>query len=272
MFNYILLGLVQGVSEFLPVSSSGHLILLKSFLGIEQDIILDITLHLATLLAVVFFYRKKLLSLSLSILSLTLFLLRVQPLKRSNLSLEDSKNLKLVTYLIIGTIPAALIGYFYKDFFESLRSPIIVSIMLLLVALLMLFDYLRKNNSKKPFTYTNVLLIGLAQAFAIIPGTSRSGITITSASLMGIDKKEAADFTFLLSIPVILGAFIFKVTDISNFSYFLNPNIIVSFVVALVSGYLSIGLLINLLKKYGFLPFIIYRIALALIVLLPLYF
>ena len=259
MLSYILLGLIQGITEFLPVSSSGHLILFKDTLGLGQDIILDVTLHIATLTAVVIYYRKKLYSLTLSIFYLILLKLKVVPLKSANSLNKYKKDARFVSFLILATIPAALLGYFYNDFFESLRSPLIVATMLIVVALLMLYDHLRTSAKATHFSYKNAILVGLAQAVAIIPGTSRSGITITLASLLGIKKEEAADFTFMLSIPVILGAFLFKISDISSFSVFFNTRVIVSFLTALLSGYFSIGLLINILKKYGFMPFIIYR-------------
>lgn len=255
MFSYILLGIIQGITEFLPVSSSGHLIILKDFLGVEQSLVLDVTLHLATLIAVVIFYREKLISLLSSFLSATN-------------APEVKKDRKLVYYLIIATIPAAVMGFLFDDFFEQIRSSFVVSIMLILVSLLMLIDYLSKSSKKTTFNYKNSILIGFAQVLAMIPGTSRSGITIVTGSLLGIDKKEAADFTFLLSVPIIFGAFIFKIFDITDYSYFLNLNVILAFVAALVSGYFSIGLLLNLLKKYGFLPFIVYRLLLATVILL----
>lgn len=255
MFSYILLGIIQGITEFLPVSSSGHLIILKDFLGVEQSLVLDVTLHLATLIAVVIFYREKLISLLSSFLS-------------STPAPEVKKDKKLVYYLIVATIPAAVMGFLFDDFFEQIRSSFVVSIMLILVSLLMLIDYLSKSSKKTTFNYKNSILIGFAQVLAMIPGTSRSGITIVTGSLLGIDKKEAADFTFLLSVPIIFGAFIFKIFDITDYSYFLNLNVISAFVAALVSGYFSIGLLLNLLKKYGFLPFIVYRLLLATVILL----
>ena len=273
MLSYILLGLIQGITEFLPVSSSGHLILFKDFLGLNQDIVLDVSLHIATLLAVLFYYRKKLWSLTLSLLYQILLKLRVEPFERFNLfsnPIDSSKDVKFISFLILATIPAALIGYLYDDFLESLRYPVIVASMLLLVAFLMLYDYLKTKTKHTNFNYKNVVIIGLAQAVAIIPGTSRSGITITIASLLGIKKENAADFTFMLSIPVISGAFLFKIADVSDFSAFFNLNVVLAFTVALISGYFSIGLLINILKKYGFMPFIVYRILLALIVLIPL--
>jgi len=271
MLSYILLGLIQGITEFLPVSSRGHLILFKDTLGLRQDIILDVTLHIATLTAVVIYYRKKLYSLTLSIFYLILLKLKVVPLKSANSLNKYKKDARFVSFLILATIPAALLGYFYNDFFESLRSPLIVATMLIVVALLMLYDHLRTSAKATHFSYKNAILVGLAQAVAIIPGTSRSGITITLASLLGIKKEEAADFTFMLSIPVILGAFLFKISDISSFSVFFNTRVIVSFLTALLSGYFSIGLLINILKKYGFMPFIIYRIVLAGVVLVFLF-
>lgn len=260
------MGIIQGVTEFLPVSSSGHLIVFKNFLGIEQSLVLDVTLHLATLIAVVIYYRKKLADMFKSLLLWLAIVLKVQPLtpKVEPYSKED---LRTIFYLILGSIPAVLIGLTLNDLFESIRSSLVVAAMLIAVSVLMFIDYLKKPTKKSRINVKNSLLIGVAQVVALIPGTSRSGITIVTGSLLGISKKDAADFTFLLSIPVIFGAFILKFISVSDFSYFLNINVVLAFASALISGYFSIGLLLNLLQKYGFLPFIVYRILLAVVIL-----
>lgn len=264
MFDYIIIGIIQGVTEFLPISSSGHLILIRDFVDIPQDLALDTLLHLATLLAVVVFYRKKILKLFSALIN------TVKSGDIFNYKNYDTET-KMVLFLIVATIPTVLIGFTFKDFFENIRNEVVVAIMLFVGAAFMLLDVAldqrgRKHSKKIVFKYA--LGMGLAQPLALIPGTSRSGATIVTGSLMGFNKKQAADFSFLLSIPAILGAFIFQLKDIEGFSYFISVNIWVAFITSFFVGLLSIGFLLKVLNSKGFLPFAIYRILLAFLIIL----
>ena len=265
LIKYIILGIVQGVTEFLPISSSGHLIIFEKFLNIPQDLTLDVTLHLATLIAIVLYYRLYIFNILIDLKKDSKILFK-KKISFNNLS----QNTKIVFFILIASIPAVIFGALFSNFFESVRSVLVVAVMLIIVALFMLYEQFKKtdNSDLKALDWKKALVIGFAQSVALIPGTSRSGATITIASLLGIHKKDAADFSFLLSIPVVFGAFLLKVMDIKEVSYFLNPNLIISFFFSLISGYLSIKFLISLLKKYGFFPFIIYRILLATILLI----
>lgn len=261
LLNYVLLGFIQGVGEFLPISSSGHLIIVKYFVNIPDDIVLDVTLHLATLLAVIIFYKNDLITLSKSLINdlLNGF---------SNKRLVLSADTKFVFYIFIACIPTFFLGFIFKDYFESNRGINTVLFMLVTVSIFMLLDVLNFGLKNKVLDYRNSFIIGFLQTFALLPGASRSGITITTASLLGINKKDAARFSFLLSIPAILAAFILSILDVKDMTYFLNFDLIVAFFAAFISGLFSIKLLISVLTKFGFLPFIVYRILLVGFVIL----
>lgn len=264
MLDYIIIGILQGVTEFLPISSSGHLILIRDFVDIPQDLALDTLLHFATLLAVVFFYRAKILLLVKSVFTL------VKNKNVFNYSKYNSDS-KTVLYILVATIPTLLVGFLFKGFFEGIRNELVVAIMLFVGAVFMLLDVAldhRGNRKAKNLTFKSAMVMGLLQPLALIPGTSRSGATIVTGSLYGLDKQKAADFSFLLSIPAIFGAFALQVIDITDYSYFLNFNIWVAFITSFVTGVLSIGVLLKVLKKQGFLPFAIYRIILAFAIIL----
>jgi len=261
--QYLIVGIIQGITEFLPISSSGHLLIAEHFFNIPQDLVLDTSLHLATLLAVVLFYKNYLWQI------ITSFIADFAKHKANlnNYSYDAKKGL----YIIIATIPAAIAGFLFNDFFESIRDLKIVIIMLFLISFYMALTLVVKHSATAKFNLKNIILIGLAQALALVPGTSRSGITITTGMLLKISKKDAADFSFLLSIPAILGAFALSVFKNPNFSQFTNINVVIAFIAAFISGFFSIKLLLNILQKQGFLPFIIYRIALALILMLVIF-
>src|SRR3989344_1383992 len=236
IFWAILLGVIQGLTEFIPVSSSGHLVLAQQFIpGFSQPgILFDVVLHLATLIAVFYFFRKTILRLS--------------------------KNYLLL--LVVGTIPAAMIGFFFQNQLEAMfGSANTLGIELLITGLLnVLVD--KAKTDKKAITPSNSFAIGIAQAVAIIPGISRSGATIFTGVRLGIDRKKAAEFSFLLSIPAILGAnflqlFTHGLNGIQNPSFY-----IFGFIFALISGYLSIGvvykfLLGNNFKIFGYYCFLL---------------
>ena len=262
--GYILLGLVQGIGEFLPISSSGHLIIAKHFINVPNDIVLDVTLHLATLFAVIIYYKKDLVNLTKSAYADS-----IKSLKAKKVFI--SQDTKYVLYILVACVPTFTLGFLFKNYFENNRSLNTVLIMLVAVSIFMLFDVLSFGLKNKKLNYKNVFFIGFLQTFALIPGASRSGITITTASLLGIPKLEAARFSFLLSIPAILAAFTLSVVDIKDFNYFLNFNLVGAFIVAFLSGLLSIKILVNVLAKFGFLPFIVYRIFLVLAVIILIY-
>ncbi|MBI1857230.1 undecaprenyl-diphosphatase UppP [Candidatus Saccharibacteria bacterium] len=258
----IILGLVQGLTEFIPVSSSGHLVLMHQALGItENGLTFDVALHLGTLLALIIFFYKELWQLFQGILG--------------------KNNLKhLAWLLVLATVPAVIVGVLLESAAESaFRSVNLVAINLLLVAFIMLGAewyakrYRHKTKLEK-VTIGQAAGIGLAQAVAIIPGVSRSGSTITAGLFMGMDRVAATRFSFLLGIPITAGA-IGKVL-ISENSLNLVQNEISLFAVGIITAFLSglfaIGFLLKYLAKHTLAVFACYRIALAVIVLTVTFF
>ncbi len=198
------LGLVQGASEFLPISSSGHLVIVQGLLGVDAaNIYLEVALHFGTLLAVIVYFRRDLLDLG-------------QGTLRYLLGQRDSaaaENFHLLVFLILGTIPVAIGGLLLKDWFErAFDSPLLTGIMLLVTALVLLGTRLVRLPSGR-IGHSKALLIGLAQLAAVLPGISRSGATISTAIYLGVQPLRAARFSFLLSIPAVTAAFLMKLLD-----------------------------------------------------------
>ncbi|MFH1836803.1 MAG: undecaprenyl-diphosphate phosphatase [Candidatus Omnitrophota bacterium] len=222
LIEALISGLAQGVTEFLPVSSSAHLVLIHNFFGLkENNIFFDICLHAATLGAVVVFFREDL------------------------RNILRNKNYKIVLYLFLGTIPAVLMALFFEEKISSFfMFPRKVGLMMMVTALMLFFGQramMQKKKYKKIGT-RNALIVGLAQAIALFPGISRSGATISTAIAVGIEKEEAFRFSFLLSIPAVLGAVVYKIVgaaDIGGIEAIVSVNylagIITAFAVALAS-------------------------------------
>lgn len=244
-FEGILLGIVQGLTEFLPVSSSGHLTIVSYFLNAkESGLTFEVLLHFATLISVFICYRKD------------IWELIKHPFQ------------KYFGLIIIASIPAGIVGVFFGDFFEPLFQSIWVPTLMLLVTATILFLADRCHGGDrdgKDMTVGMALLIGVAEMFAICPGISRSGSTIFMAVLLGISRTEAAKFSFIMSIPVILGSFLLECIDIvqGTSAFTFTPVYAVAAVVAAVSGILAIKLVVNLLNRGKFRYFSYYCIGLA---------
>lgn len=256
----IIFGFVQGITEFVPISSSGHLFILHRIidLPIVNELAFDVVLHFASLLAVMVFFQKEIWALLLSFLNL----LRG---KRDNYS-------KLAFLLLIGTVPAALAGYFFDSLIESVfRSVYVVAFMLFFGGMLfIIFERLgRKVYAMDNLSLSDSLIIGFAQAIALIPGTSRSGITIAAGMFRGLTREAAVRFSFLLSIPIILGASLFKISEISFASLPKDQlNILfVSFIASFISAFFAIKYFIKFVKKYSLNVFAFYRFILAIAIL-----
>ena len=249
------LAILQGITEFLPVSSSGHLVLLNSVMPVDAGLLFDLVLHFATLISVVAFYRHDIAQICVGC---------VHEIKTPG----DRKNLKFVAYLLAATFITGVIGLCLNDWVETrFRSPIIVGILLILNAGILWTS--RKKGLWKmtdgALTLKTSLLIGLAQGLAVLPGISRSGTTITTALLLGIQSKDCAKISFLLSIPVICGALILHIKDISGLATSHLPIIILAAIVAAVVGYISLVILEKLLKKANFHIFAPYCLILGII-------
>lgn len=246
----IILGVVQGITEWIPVSSSGHLVIIQQLFNLESDILFDLILHLGTLLALFIYFRKDLLNILKSIVSLNF----------------KSPNGKLALFVIIGTIPAALIGFIFHDFFTSLFSSLkYVAIALIFNGLFLFISEKRLGN--KELNFKNTFLIGLAQAISIIPGISRSGSTIGTGLLLGIKREDAGKFSFLLSIPIILGASLYEISRNSINSFSLTP-LLIGFITSFIFGFLTLKILMKMIKEKKFHYFSYYCIIVGLILLL----
>ncbi|MDQ7015230.1 MAG: undecaprenyl-diphosphate phosphatase [Gammaproteobacteria bacterium] len=260
LLQIVTLALMQGLTEFLPVSSSAHLILTPVFFGWEdQGLAFDVAVHVGTLLAVVFYFRTELKLMSRDWLG-------------SVTGKGATPDSRLAWAVLLGTIPVGIIGLLCKDFIEgSLRSPLVIAVaMIFFGALLWWADSVAKQKRDEyELNWKDVLFIGLSQAMALIPGTSRSGATMTAALLMGLTREAAARFSFLLSIPVILLAGGLKTLDLieSNISvdwFALGLGIVLS----ALSAYLCIHLFLKWIQRMGLFPFVLYRFVLGAILLL----
>lgn len=259
LFYAALLGVIQGITEVLPISSSGHLVLAPWLFNFEDPgLSFDVAVHGGTLVAVItFFYRDILKILSGGINLVT---------KRD---LSDNYQ-GLFIFLGVATVPGVFAGVFLEQYAEStLRNPLIIAGTLFVFALLLY--YVDKTSRKKrdlgSMTLTQSLGIGLSQALAIIPGVSRSGITITAGLFSNLKREEATRFSFLLSVPIILGAAIFGLRGL-EISELLSSYFLVGFFSSAIAGFLSIRLLLNYVKKHSFNVFVFYRIVLAAIIVL----
>jgi len=255
----IILGLVQGITEFLPVSSSGHLVLVERLLNVKRgDLVFEVMVHVGTLVAVIIFFRTKLIEIALAV---------TRPLSRKDRSQADLANLKLGWFLVLGTIPAAIFGILFKDLIEAaFASPRWTSGEFIITGLTLIATIWAKDRGKSLNAW-NTLIIGAAQAVAIMPAISRSGSTISAGMFSGINKEKAAEFSFLLSIPAIAGATVLQIPDFMK----LLPHLSIVFIyligtaVSGLVGYLSIAFLLSIIKKGKFFYFGIYCIVIGIL-------
>lgn len=261
IFYAILLGIVQGITEFLPVSSSAHLILLSSlYSGETLPLSLNIALHIGTLFAVLIYFRHDWLALFTSLRRF------VQSKHEPNLNAT-----KLFPALVIGTLPAGLIGLSLKDYIESsFHDPRFVIYPLAVVGVLLwLVDSrMKSGRSLKEIGIKEGLFIGVAQSIALIPGSSRSGMTIIGARLLGFDRDSAARFSFMLGTPAMLGAALLEIKDITHNIW--DPVFFIGVIVSAIVGVLSIHFLLAFFKRFGLLTFAIYRVTLAVVLFIVL--
>lgn len=261
MFEAFILGMVQGLGEFLPISSSAHLVVVPwLFNWTDQGLGFDVALHWGTLLAVlVYFYQDIWLIIKGFIHSLS----------KSTRDLQNNIYQKLAWLLIIASIPGAIIGKLLESYAEhSFRNPLLIAITMTVMGLILIgADKLgEKIKNLNHISWVNALVIGFSQAFAIIPGVSRSGATITAGLLQGFKREDAARFSFLMSVPIILGAGLLKVPDILS-----EPSkapLIVGFLSSAIFGFLSIKFLMKYLAKGSFAIFTWYRLAFAAMIVI----
>ncbi len=262
LFYAIFMGLLQGATEFLPISSSGHLVLAQILLGIEEaGLAFDVSLHMGTLLAVFVYFRKD-------------FLLMTKAVILFKSPDPEMKSLRIMAlYICLATIPAVVVAMFLGDIAETaFRQNWIVAITLALGGLLLLWGEKSGKHERNfhSITLLDAMLIGTAQALAIVPGVSRSGITMTAGLFRGLNRQAVARFSFLLSAPIILGAGVYKIPGI--ISEGLEPAMVnfylTGFIASAISGYLFIAVLLRFIKTRTFDIFAYYRFALSAAILL----
>ncbi|MCK5720401.1 MAG: undecaprenyl-diphosphate phosphatase [Thiomargarita sp.] len=257
IWNIIALAIIQGLTEFLPISSSAHLILFPQIMGQEdQGLAFDVAVHFGSLLAVLIYFRHDLKPLLLSWL---------KSIQTRQLTAES----RLVWGIFLGTIPVAVFGLLILvlNLENDLRSAFIIATATIFFAVLLwLADIMGKQKRDElSLTGKDILIIGLAQAVALIPGTSRSGITITAALALGLTRKAAARFSFLLAIPVIILAGAVETIKLVQQTDILNwYALILGFTFSALSAYICIYFFISLLDRISMLPFVIYRILLGI--------
>ena len=251
LFEILLLSLIQGVSEFLPISSAAHLILASNIYEFKnQSLLIDISLHLGSLLAILFYFRNDIYNLK--------------------------NNLNLFNKIIVATLPLIIIGYFLYStgiIYEFRNIKVIVWTTFVGAILLHIADR-RKifNNLENSFNFKSALIIGLFQIIALIPGTSRAGITITAVRILGFDRTDSTKISFYLSIPALAGASVIGIKDLLKenieFNFIVLAGIFLSFIFSLI----TIKYFLKFIKKFSFKIFVFYRIILSLILLYIIYF
>ncbi len=257
--HIIWLALVQGLTEFLPVSSSAHLILVPKLLQWpDQGLAFDVAVHLGTLVAVVAYFRRDI---------VTLFLAWVTSMTQRKMTPEA----RLAWGVILGTIPAGLVGLAFKDVIEvHLRSPLVIAATTIIFGLLLwLADHRSKlARDEYSLSWQDFLVIGGAQAMALIPGTSRSGITITAALLLGLTREAAARYSFLLSIPIIVLSGLGVTKDLVESPLPVEwATLTLGTAIAAVSAFVCIHYFLAFINKMGMTPFVIYRLLLGVLLL-----
>jgi undecaprenyl-diphosphatase len=254
----IILAIVQGLTEFLPISSSGHLVLIPKFFDwTDQGLAFDVAVHFGSLLAVLAFFRTDIVGLIKG---------GLQVLGGS----VDSVQSRLALGIALGTIPASIAGLLLVDWIEAnLRSPSVIVFTLSGYAVLMyLADrFGRRDRNISDVTIRDAVLIGIAQALALVPGTSRSGVTITAGRILGLERQDAARFSFLLAVPVILLATMFSLAKLlASDDPVAWGQLALGVVVSAVVAYISIEFFMRFVSRIGLLPFAIYRLILAAVI------
>lgn len=259
----IILALVQGLTEFLPVSSSAHLILVPQLSDWpDQGLAFDVAVHVGTLSAVLWYFRHEVLNMTLD-------------WGRSVGQRRQVGESRLAWAVILGTIPAGMAGLFFKDLIEGeARSMLVIAIATIVFGLLLWYADVKGKRTREEhsLSWGDVVFIGLAQALALIPGTSRSGITMTAGLLLGLSRNAAARFSFLLSIPLILAAGLFKFKDLMESELTVDWSaIITGTLLSAISAYLCIHFFLKLLERVGMFPFVVYRLILGAVLLYVVY-
>jgi undecaprenyl-diphosphatase len=256
----IFLAVIQGLTEFLPVSSSGHLVILQHLTAYEgSKLLFNVVVHLGTLLAVILYFSKDIIKI------ISGFFSEVKTKKRGDYT-------SLVTAIIIANIPAAITGLFFRDFFAIIYEiPWITSLMLLVTATLLILTKQFQDKGKYDLfeiTLLTALIIGISQAIAILPGISRAGITIATAMFLMVEKNSAAKFSFIASIPVIGGAFLLEASHAALFSDIFTPILLISMLASFLTGLLALKMLTFIISRNKLYLFSYYLIPAGIITLI----
>ena len=246
----IFLAFVQGVSEFIPVSSSAHLVIFSEFLDFNgQSLIFDVGLHLGSLIAIIFFFRNDLLKIK--------------------------NNKKLLKLIIIGSLPLIIFGYYLISFgiINILRNIEVIGWSTLVFGLLLYYadSFKVARNLDKDLNTKNILIIGMMQVLSLMPGVSRSGIIITVGRLLNFNREDSVKISFFLSIPALLGASIISIKDVTNESFEFNILLLISILVSFIFSYLTIKYLLIYVQKFSMKIFVVYRIILSFFIFFIIY-
>lgn len=252
------LAVIQGLTEFLPISSSAHLLLPSLLFGLNDlGLSFDIAVHVGTLIAVIYYFRKE-----IALMLKSFFLSDKNLLPHRNLAIS----------LIVATIPIVIVGLFVKDLIEQrIFNVEHIAIANIIFAGILLFAYLKRKDIKNLYSVTlySALFVGVFQSLALFPGASRSGTAITAALLLGFNLKDASKFSFMLSIPTIFGALVLLIIEMqSTLEAFNYMNLIIGFFISMIIAFLTIKLFLNFVERIGMIPFVIYRIILGVFLII----
>lgn len=259
LFEIIILAVIQGLTEFLPISSSAHLLLPAELLGwVSQGLAFDVSVHVGSLLAVMIYFRQEIGQMTVAWLT-------------KGFTRQQTTDSKLAWWVILATLPAIVVGFTMQSWIEeNARTALVIAATTIIFGLLLWYaDVAAKHTQKlETITWRQALIIGLAQVLSLIPGTSRSGITMTAGLMLGLNRESAARFSFLLSIPVILGAGTLATVELLQASEPVDWSaLFYGAAFSFVSAYLCIYLFLSWISRIGMLPFVIYRLLLGVTLL-----
>lgn len=264
IIKYLFFGFIQGFTEPLPISSSGHLYLFRYLLNTDafNDLNFEIILNFASLLAIVYIFKDDILRLLKSF-----FLYITDKEKRTNKKIKN--DFKYCLLIIVGSIPAGVVGMLFKDKIESIISPLVLAVAFIITAIMLLI--VRKKDGKKQdneITYVDALIIGLFEMVALMPGISRSGACLVGALLLGLSKESAIRYSFMLYLPVSIGSFVFSLDEINSIGGDLLAPYLIGFLTSMFMTYFATYWFMDIVKKGKLAKFSIYLIVLATIIIL----
>lgn len=253
----LIMGIIQGLTEFLPVSSSAHLALYPKIFNVHSALLdsvsYDVALHAGTLVALVIFFWKRILTLIGAFLK-----------GLASAEARKTQDFRMGLFVIIATIPGALVGFKWNKYIEeTFRDPVKIGTLLLVFGLILwLADRIgKKSRETGAMNFFDSIIIGIAQAIALIPGVSRSGITITAGMFLGFKRKDAAEFSFIMSIPIVAGAFLLELKHLIKTSSAGGFSLsFIGFAAAAITGIFTIKFMLDFVKKNSYVPFVIYRV------------